>query len=79
MNNTKQNTPTIKTLNDLAPFANYSLMDTLTPDPNATQDGIDHNPRQVFSGHFVPVNPTPIDEPVYIIHSKNLFSSSLSL
>ncbi|BFU78713.1 protein adenylyltransferase SelO family protein [Arcobacter sp. 15-2] len=73
MNNTKQNTPTIKTLNDLAPFANYSLMDTLTSDPNATQDGIDHNPRQVFSGHFVPVNPTPIDEPVYITHSKNLF------
>ena len=73
MNNTKQNTATIKTLNDLAPFANYSLMDTLIPDPNATQDGIDHNPRQVFSGHFVPVNPTPIDEPVYIIHSKNLF------
>ncbi len=73
MNNTKQNTATIKTLNDLAPFANYSLMDTLTPDPNATQDGIDHNPRQVFSGHFVPVNPTPIDEPVYITHSKNLF------
>ena len=73
MNNTKQNTPTIKTLNDLAPFANYSLMDTLTSDPNATQDGTDHNPRQVFSGHFVPVNPTPIDEPVYITHSKNLF------
>ena len=73
MNTHTQNTATIKTLNDLAPFANYSLMDTLTPDPNATQDGIDHNPRQVFSGHFVPVNPTPIDEPVYITHSKNLF------
>ena len=64
---------TIETLNDLAPLANYSLMDTLKPDPEATQDGVDHAPREVFSGHYVPVNPTPIENPQYIAHSKNFF------
>ena len=64
---------TILTLDDLAKLANYSLMDKLTGDPAATKDGTDHMPRQVFTGHYVPVNPTPIDEPDYITHSKNFF------
>ncbi|MHC3993733.1 protein adenylyltransferase SelO family protein [Thiomicrolovo sp. ZZH C-3] len=67
-------TPTaVKSLDDLAALANYSLMDTLTPDPEATADGVDHAPRQVFSGHYVPVNPTPIETPVYIAHSETFF------
>jgi len=73
MNEIKQNSPTIETLNDLAPFVNYSFMDTLHRDPDATKNGVDHSPRQVFSGHYVPVNPTSIDAPVYIAHSKSLF------
>jgi uncharacterized protein YdiU (UPF0061 family) len=73
MNKIKQNSPTIKTLHDLAPLVNYSLMDTLNCDPEATKNGVDHNPRQVFSGHYVPVNPTPIDEPEYVSHSKSFF------
>jgi len=64
----------VKTLDDLAKLANYSLMDTLECDPKATQDGVDHTPRQVFSGHYVPVNPTPIKDPFYIAHSKTFFS-----
>jgi len=67
------NKTTIKTLHDLAHLANYSLLDTLTPDPNATTDGVDHNPREVFSGHYVPVNPTPIQDPHYIAHSQTFF------
>ena len=54
---------TVATLDDLATLANYSLMDTLNCDPQATADGDDHAPRQVFSGHYVPVKPTPIDSP----------------
>jgi uncharacterized protein YdiU (UPF0061 family) len=64
----------IKTLHELAPLADYSLVTTLTPDPEATKNGVDHSPRQVFSGHYVPVNPTPIANPQYIAHSKNFFS-----
>ena len=65
---------TISTLDDLAKLANYSLVDSLNCDPHATQDGVDHRSRQVFSGHYVPVNPTPIKDPEYIAHSQSLFS-----
>ena len=74
MKNKEQTSPTIKTLNDLAPLADYSLLNTLKPDPKATQNGVDHDPREVFSGHYVPVNPTPIENPQYIAHSKNFFA-----
>ncbi|MDC0933203.1 protein adenylyltransferase SelO family protein [Arcobacteraceae bacterium] len=74
MNENNYNLTNIKTLDDLAPLANYSLMETLTRDPEATPNGIDHDPRQVFSGHYVPVTPTPIDKPEYIAHSKSLFN-----
>ncbi len=65
--------PTIATLDDLAKLANYSLMDTLNCDPDATKNGVDHAPREVFTGHYVPVNPTPIKDPEYVAHSKNFF------
>jgi uncharacterized protein YdiU (UPF0061 family) len=53
--------------------ADYSLLDTLDADPEATSDGHDHRPRQVFSGHYVPVTPTPIPAPEYLAHSHALF------
>ena len=63
----------LRHLDDLAPLADYSLTDTLRADPDATADGVDHDPRQVFRGHYVPVNPTPIENPVYIAHSERFF------
>ena len=65
--------PTVATFDELAALANYSLMDSLNCDPDATVDGRDHAPRQVFTGHYVPVNPTPIENPEYVAHSKSLF------
>jgi len=65
--------PTVLTLDDLAKCADYSFMDTLNCDPQANENGADHAPRQVFTGHYVPVNPTPIDEPEYVAHSKVFF------
>ena len=73
MREIKQTTQTINTLNDLAQLANYSLMETLNSDPDAKANGMDHSPREVFSGHYVPVNPTPIETPAYVAHSKNFF------
>lgn len=64
----------IKNLDDLASLASYSLIDTLNCDPEAKADGVDHLPRQVFSGHYVPVMPMPLKKPVYISHSKHFFS-----
>ncbi len=65
--------PTVATLADLAKLANYSLMDTLNCDPDAKENGADHAPRQVFTGHYVTVNPTPIKDPEYVAHGKNFF------
>lgn len=65
--------PSVLTLGDLAKLANYSFMDTLKCDPDAKANGVDHAPRQVFTGHYVPVNPTPIVEPEYVAHSQNFF------
>ncbi|MBL1259056.1 MAG: YdiU family protein [Thiotrichaceae bacterium] len=48
-------------------------MDTLKCDPDVKVDGDDHAPREVFTGHYVLVNPTPINEPEYVAHSKNFF------
>lgn len=69
----KQTHQTIDTLHDLAQCADYSLVETLSPDPHAKENGVDHHPREVFSGHYVPVNPTPIENPLYIAHSKTFF------
>jgi len=63
----------VSTLNDLAKLSSYSFMDTLNCDPEAKENGADHAPRQVFSGHYVPVKPTPISEPEYVAHSKHFF------
>ena len=69
----QETSPIIATLDELAKLANYSLMDTLNCDPEAIADGADHSPRQVFTGHYVPINPTPIKDPEYVAHSKNFF------
>lgn len=63
----------VTNLEELAPMADYSLMDSLNCDPDATPDGVDHQPRQVYSGHYVPVRPTAIETPEYVAHSEDLF------
>ncbi len=65
---------TIKTFAEFSQRADYSFMNSLVMDPQATSNGHDHNPRQVFSGHYVPVTPTPIPSTQYIAHSKTLFN-----
>jgi uncharacterized protein YdiU (UPF0061 family) len=58
---------------EFAERADYSLLESLLADPQATSDGQDHRPRQVFSGHYVPVTPTPLPAPEYVAHSESLF------
>ena len=69
----KKTTPIVATLQDLAKLASYSFVDTLDCDPDANANGVDHVPREVFSGHYVTVNPTAIKDPEYVTHSKNFF------
>ena len=63
----------VSTLEELAECADYSFMDTLNRDPQANENGADHEPRQVFSGHYVPVKPTPLNDPEYVAHSRDFF------
>lgn len=67
------NNEKIKTLEELGKFADYSFVETLIPDPQANKDGRNHNPREVFNGHYVPITSTPIKNPKYIAHSKIFF------
>ena len=64
----------LSSLDELAKCADYSFVESLKADPQARDDGQDHDPRQVFSGHFVPVTPTPLSEPEYVAHSYSLFA-----
>lgn len=63
----------VNTFKEFAKLADYSLMNSLNADPDAREDGNDHRARQVFSGHFVPVTPTPIAQPEYVSHSEVFF------
>ena len=63
----------ITTFNEFINKVDYSFMDNLEADPESSSDGNDYISRQVFSGHYVPVKPTPLSAPEYLAHSKNLF------
>ena len=68
--NNKQN---IETFGELINLSDYSFIENLNSDPDAKYNGDNKYPREVFSGHYVPVSPTAIKEPIYISHSKNFF------
>ncbi|PLY11325.1 MAG: hypothetical protein C0626_01790 [Arcobacter sp.] len=63
----------INTLEELGKLADYSFTNTLVCDPMANKDGQNFHPREVYNGHYVPVIPTPIENPKYITHSKTFF------
>jgi uncharacterized protein YdiU (UPF0061 family) len=75
MSNRQNNDPSIMVaqISDLAELVDYSLMNNLRCDPEATETGEDFAPRQVSSGHYVPVKPSPIESPDYVAHSELLF------
>ena len=74
MKEIKENSVHVERLADLAKLVDYLLMDRLNCDPEARVDGVDYSPRQVFSGHYVPVKPRPIKDPHYIAHSQIFFN-----
>jgi uncharacterized protein YdiU (UPF0061 family) len=65
--------PPITSFAAFAQRADYSLLDGLQVDPQASSNGQDHRPRQVFSGHYVPVKPTPLPVPQLVAYSSALF------
>jgi len=53
--------------------ADYSLLRLLTADPEQGEHVPNKKHRQVKSGHYVEVLPTPLPNPRYVIHSRNFF------
>jgi len=68
-----QKSSIVTNLEELATLVDYSLVNSLNSDPESSDTGNDHHPRQVFSGHYVPVKPTPIVDPQYVAHSHTFF------
>jgi uncharacterized protein YdiU (UPF0061 family) len=68
--NTNKN---ITTFEELANLSDYTFINKLNCDPDAKYNEDNKSPREVFSGHYVPVMPTAIKEPIYISHSINFF------
>ena len=53
--------------------ADYSLLRALSADPEQARHAPNKTLRQVKSGHYVEVLPTPLPSPCYVIHSSNFF------
>ena len=68
--NTNKN---IETFEELEKLSDYSFIEKLNSAPDAKFNGDNKSPREVFTGHYVPVSPTAIKEPIYISHSINFF------
>ena len=68
--NTNKN---IETFEELEKLSDYSFVEKLNSDPDAKFNGDNTLSREVFSGHYVPVSPTAIKDPIYISHSVNFF------
>lgn len=60
-------------MQELLEKIDFSFTSRLNADPESATDGRDHEPREVKSGHFVPVAPTAIPAPEYVSHSQRLF------
>ncbi|WP_419233701.1 protein adenylyltransferase SelO family protein [Aliarcobacter cryaerophilus] len=69
----ENNKKNIETFGELINLSDYSFIENLNSDPDAKHNGDNKYPREVFSGHYIPVSPTAIKEPIYISHSKNFF------
>ena len=64
----------IKTFDEFLNKVDYSLINSLKADPQSTSDGTDNKPREVLSGHYVPVTPQTLPSPKYVSHSKTFFN-----
>lgn len=67
------NNNSIETFQELINLSDYSFVNKLNKDPDSKYSGDNKFPREVFSGHFVEVEPTAIKDPIYISHSRNFF------
>ncbi|MDX4037892.1 protein adenylyltransferase SelO family protein [Aliarcobacter skirrowii] len=63
----------IEKFEEVLNLADYSFVNNLNPDPEVNLNKDNKFAREVFSGHYVKVEPTAIKEPIFVVHSKNFF------
>lgn len=61
------------TFSNFLRHADYSLLQSLSADPEQARHAPNKRMREVKSGHYVEVEPTPLPNPRYVIHSRRLF------
>ena len=69
----KNSNKNIETFEELSNLGDYSFIKNLNCDPNSKLNDDNKSPREIFSGHYVLVTPTPIKNPIYISHSQKFF------
>lgn len=65
-------TAKVGTMKWLASTTNFSLLNKLNCDPNYEKFLPNKSSRQVFSGHYVPVMPTPLANPYLVSYSASM-------
>lgn len=63
------------TLSWLAQQADHSWLAQLNPDPETDKHAPNKQSREVKSGHYVKLLPTPLRDPKYVIHSEAMAES----
>ncbi|RXJ96026.1 hypothetical protein CRU94_05285 [Arcobacter sp. AHV-9/2010] len=63
----------VESFEELLELRDYSFVNSLNPDPKRNLNKDNKFAREVFSGHYVEVEPTAIKEPIYVAHSKSFF------
>ena len=61
------NNNSIETFQELINLSDYSFVNKLNKDPDSKYSGDNKFPREVFSGHFVEVEPTAIKDPIIFL------------
>ena len=69
----ENNKKNIETFEELINLSDYSFIKNLNSDPDSKKNGDNKFSREVFSGHYVEVEPTAIKDPIYISHSIDFF------
>lgn len=67
------NSPAPRSFTAFLQHADYSLLRCLSADPEQARHAPNKTLRQVKSGHYVEVLPTPLPSPLYVIHSPRFF------
>ncbi|MDX3960532.1 hypothetical protein Q6A78_08995, partial [Aliarcobacter skirrowii] len=57
----------IESFEELFELRNYSFVNNLNPDPETNLNKDNKFAREIFSGHYVEVEPTAIKEPIYVV------------